>query len=195
MVQNAVLKKYLTENFNSALLTFVEEEVKNQKSEQSSYKKNFVSSAYKKRPLWKLILIYALVGGVIYALIYYFVFYKKGKSYSSGQNQSYSQPTDVPVVTKTPNGLMEEAAVNLAKSGFTPQTLTVKAGTKVIWTNESGKEATVNSANHPTHQVYPPLNLGEFEDGENLSLIFNTPGTYRYHNHLNTTVFGSVIVE
>lgn len=173
----------------------MEEEVKNQKSEQSSYKKNFVSSAYKKRPLWQLILVYAVVGGVIYALIYYFVFYKKGKSYSSGQNQSYSQPTEVPVVTKTPDGVMEEAEINLTKGGFTPQTLTVKAGTKVTWINESGGVAAVNSVNHPTHQVYPLLNLGEFEDGENLSLIFNTPGTYRYHNHLDATVFGSVIVE
>ena len=180
---------------------YMEEEVKNQKDDQASYKQKFVSSAYKqkfvssaykKRPLWQLILIYAVVGAVIYGLIYYFVFYKKGKSYTS---QSYSKATETPVITKTPNGEVEEATINLTKSGFTPQTLTIKAGTKVIWINESGNAAAVNSANHPTHQVYPPLNLGEFEDGENLSLVFNTPGTYKYHNHLDATEFGSVVVE
>lgn len=178
----------------------MEEEVKNQKGVQASYKQKFVSSAYKKRPIWQLILIYVVVAAVIYGLIYYFVFYKKGKSYSSQnsnttQKQSYSQPTETPLITKTPNADVEEATINLTRDGFTPQTLTVKAGTKVIWTNESGKAATVNSANHPTHQVYPPLNLGQFGQGENLSLIFNTPGTYKYHNHLNSSEFGSVIVE
>jgi len=181
----------LTHYFKSVLITVVEEEVKNQKSDQSSYKK---------RPLWQLILIYAVVGAVIYGLIYYFVFYKKGKSYSSQdynnrQDQSYNQPTDVPANTTKPNAEEEEATIKLTKSGFDPQTATVKVGSKVIWINGSGEDATVNSANHPTHQLYPLLNLGEFADGESLSLVFNTAGTYRYHNHLDSSVFGSIIVE
>ena len=169
----------------------MEEEVKKEESGQSSYKK---------MPKWQLILIYAVVGAFIYGLIYYFVFYKKGKSYSPQdtnytQNQSSNQPTDVPASTTTPNAEEEEAIINLTESGYNPQTLTIKAGTKVTWNNESGEAATVNSANHPTHQIYPPLNLGEFADGDSLSLVFNTPGTYKYHNHLDSSVFGSVIVE
>ena len=173
----------MTHYFKSVLITVVEEEVKNQKSDQSSYKK---------RPLWQLILIYAVVGAVIYGLIYYFVFYKKGYS---AKNQSYNQPTDVPANTTKPNAEEEEATIKLTKSGFDPQTATVKVGSKVIWINGSGEDATVNSANHPTHQLYPLLNLGEFADGESLSLVFNTAGTYRYHNHLDSSVFGSIIVE
>lgn len=36
---------------------------------------------YGKRPLWQWILIYAVVGGIIYAAIYYF-FLNKGGGYS-----------------------------------------------------------------------------------------------------------------
>lgn len=33
---------------------------------------------YGKRPLWQWILIYLVVGGVVYGLVYYFVFAKRG---------------------------------------------------------------------------------------------------------------------
>ncbi len=34
------------------------------------------SSGYGKRPLWQWIFIYVVIGGIIYALLYYFVFAK-----------------------------------------------------------------------------------------------------------------------
>ena len=85
--------------------------------------------------------------------------------------------------------------VTLTSSGFTPQSITVKAGTKVTWTNNSGTTATVDSAAHPTHLVYPLLNLGNFVSGETLSLVFDQPGTYKYHNHLDASQTGVVVVN
>ena len=35
-------------------------------------------SGYQKRPLWQWLVIYAVIGGIAYGLIYYFVFAKKG---------------------------------------------------------------------------------------------------------------------
>ncbi len=86
-------------------------------------------------------------------------------------------------------------SVTLTSSGFAPQSLTVKVGTKVVWTNQNGTAAAVNSASHPTHLVYPPLNLGNFGNGDTLSLVFDKPGTYKYHNHLNASQIGVVVVE
>ncbi len=86
-------------------------------------------------------------------------------------------------------------SVTLTASGFTPQSITVKAGTTVIWTNNSGATATVSSDNHPTHLVYPPLNLGSFGNSETLLLVFDQPGTYKYHNHLNASQTGVVVVN
>lgn len=88
-----------------------------------------------------------------------------------------------------------EVAVVLRDSGFTPVTINIKVGTKVIFANKSGGVATVNSAIHPTHFVYPPLNLGEFADAETLELVFDKQGTYKYHDHLNPSRTGTVVVE
>lgn len=102
--------------------------------------------------------------------------------------QSQNQPASESTTKKI-------ESVTLASSGFEPQNITVKAGTKVTWINKSGSGATVNSAVHPTHLAYPPLNLGSFDDGETLTLVFDTPGTYKYHNHLNPSQTGVVVVE
>lgn len=91
----------------------------------------------------------------------------------------------------------KEIMVNVAitSSGFNPQTVTVKVGTRVIWLNKSGGLATVNSDLHPTHRLYTPLNLGEFPDGSSVQLVFDKPGTYKYHNHLNPSQTGTVVVQ
>jgi len=36
---------------------------------------------YGKRPLWQWILIYVVIGGLVYAAVYYFAFAKRGYSY------------------------------------------------------------------------------------------------------------------
>lgn len=95
-----------------------------------------------------------------------------------------------PTIQKT-NG----TTVTVKSFGFSPSTLTVKAGTKVTWLNKSGGIADVSSAGHPSHLVYPPLNLGSFNNGSQVSLVFDKPGTYNYHNHLNPGQTGIVIVE
>lgn len=88
-----------------------------------------------------------------------------------------------------------EKKVSLTKAGYSPASITIKAGTKVTWTNNSGEDATVNSDPHPTHTNYPPLNLGKFSDGDSLSLTFDKPGTYGYHNHFKPSEKGTVIVQ
>lgn len=96
---------------------------------------------------------------------------------------------------KADNEADEDVRVRVTDSGFEPQTITVKAGTKVIWRNQTDTTVNVSSADHPTHLVYPPLNLGNFEPDKSVNLVFKEPGTYKYHNHLDATKFGSVVVE
>lgn len=89
----------------------------------------------------------------------------------------------------------EEIEVTLTENGFQPKSITIGVGDKVVWENESGNNATVDSAQHPTHLTYPKLNLGGFQDGEELELVFDEPGTYSYHDHLNPERVGTVVVE
>ncbi len=106
-------------------------------------------------------------------------------------SKNYSQNTQTSL---TPTNTQATSTVTYTASGFSPASLTVKAGTTVTWVNKSGSDATVNSAPHPIHTAYPPLNLGGFSDGSTLSLTFDKPGTYGYHNHLNPSDTGEINV-
>lgn len=87
------------------------------------------------------------------------------------------------------------AEITIRQSGFSPAKLTIKAGTKVVWRNQSGQLVSINSAVHPTHLLYPALNLGEVLEGVSVELVFDKAGTYKYHNHLNPAQTGEIIVQ
>lgn len=85
--------------------------------------------------------------------------------------------------------------VTITQSGFSLKDITIKAGDTVSWMNSDTIDHTVNSAPHPTHTAYPPLNLDNLKPGETKSLMFPTSGTYKYHDHLNPSLTGSVTVQ
>ncbi len=140
------------------------------------------------KTLVKIIAVLVLIGAVVVVLG------KLGNKSAQPSNVT-SQPE---TSTQGTGGTVPKETIvniNLTSSGFDPKTVTVKTGTRVIWLNKSAVAATVNSAVHPTHQVYPPLNLGEFPDGSSVQLVFDKAGTYKYHNHLNPAQTGTVVVE
>lgn len=89
----------------------------------------------------------------------------------------------------------EENLVTISSAGFSPKEITISAGETVVWMNSDAIDHTVNSAPHPTHTAYPPLNLDTIKPGDKKSLNFPEPGTYKYHDHLNPSLVGSIIVE
>lgn len=48
------------------------------------------NSNYGNRPIWQWVLIYLVIGAVVYGLIYYFVFAKKG-GYNTGSTNNTPQ--------------------------------------------------------------------------------------------------------
>ena len=138
----------------------------------------------------------------------FYYYSKNASSYKSSSNTSSTSDNTTSVTNNTigtnPNATdsttsatqsTTQASVTLTPTGFNPSTLTIKAGTKVTWTNQSGETATVNSDPHPIHTDYPPLNLDEFSNGGTLSLTFDKAGTYGYHNHLNPSEHGTIVVQ
>jgi plastocyanin len=90
---------------------------------------------------------------------------------------------------------LSQENITLSTSGFTPQTLTVKPGTRVVWTNKSGVTGTVNSDNHPTNLLFPFLNLGRFNNDSSVTVMLTKSGKYTYHNELNPDQKGTIIVK
>lgn len=111
------------------------------------------------------------------------------------KTEQSKKPSVTSQTTASPSASGEnQVLITITSSGFEPKTLTVKAGTKVIWKNTGDGMSDVSSAVHPTHEVYPPLNLGDIDSGQTASLVFDKTGTYQYHNHLDATQEGVVEV-
>ena len=89
--------------------------------------------------------------------------------------------------------------VLVTSSGFSPQTITIKAGESVTWINAAGAGVYVAPDNHPDHTKYQGIwdddGTGDIANGQEYSQTFQRAGTYTYHNHLDSTVTGTVVVE
>jgi amicyanin len=81
------------------------------------------------------------------------------------------------------------AAVSIDNFTFTPQNLTVKAGTTVTWANKDdiphGIAATGNAFKRST----------AMDTDDTYSFTFTTPGTYQYFCYLHPHMTGTIVVE
>ena len=91
------------------------------------------------------------------------------------------------------------ASVTFSDSGVSPSTVTIKFGESLTWVNNSSKSVQVGSANHPTHTLNKELTNGEFvtdlAPGASATVTLVKKGTWGYHNHLDPSVTGKVVVE
>jgi plastocyanin len=91
----------------------------------------------------------------------------------------------------------EERRIEITKSGFAPQTLELKAGEKVAWTNTDEKEhsVTANEKIPGDAQDRPMFDSGILKPGATWEFTFRKPGTYAYHCVKDATMTGSVTVR
>lgn len=88
-----------------------------------------------------------------------------------------------------------EATITFTDDGYSPSTLTVKAGTVITIKNNSSNDMQFSSDSHPTHKDYPELNMEVLEPGESATLTLTVKGTHGYHDHLDSTRTGTIIVK
>ncbi|MEK6837097.1 MAG: cupredoxin domain-containing protein, partial [Nanoarchaeota archaeon] len=100
--------------------------------------------------------------------------------------------------------------VEITSTGFTPDALTIKAGETVVFVNNDALEHWPASAVHPTHTVYPGSDISKcgsaaaatifdackrLDLGDSFNFVFNEKGSWKYHDHLNPSLRGTVVVE
>lgn len=110
----------------------------------------------------------------------------------------------------TPTSIVTKNVVIYTDSGYAPNIITIKKGETVVWKNESSNPMWTASAMHPTHKVYPGTDItacgtqtllpmfdscASVSSDQSWSFTFNNIGTWGYHNHLDSSKFGKVIVE
>ncbi|MEM5828182.1 MAG: cell wall-binding repeat-containing protein [Candidatus Aenigmatarchaeota archaeon] len=101
------------------------------------------------------------------------------------------------------------AEIVITDSGFQPEKLVVKKGTRVIFINQASREVWPASDYHPTHRLYPGSGIEKcgtpeeknifdacrgLKPGESWSFVFNEVGTWTYHDHLAPRFKGTIIV-
>lgn len=116
-----------------------------------------------------------------------------------------------PLATTTdavPAGLV---TVMYTANGFSPASVTITEGRTVKWTNETLGEMWIASAMHPTHTAYDsstkdahcvagyagPLPFDQCSSvapGASYSFTFTKAGTWKYHDHVTSSMFGTVVV-
>jgi len=81
-----------------------------------------------------------------------------------------------------------DAEVTIDNFTFSPQTLTIKAGTKVAWMNRDDIPHTVTST---TKAFKSPA----LDTDDSYSFTFTTPGSYDYFCSLHPYMTGKIVVE
>ena len=116
-----------------------------------------------------------------------------------------AQPEQTP--DQQPAQMPAERIVRYTRDGYVPSILTITKGGVVVFINENSQPMWTASAVHPTHNVYSGTNLGEhcpdlsgtaFDQcgpGNEFRFTFTKSGTWKYHNHLNMSHTGTIIIE
>lgn len=81
------------------------------------------------------------------------------------------------------------ATVSIDNFTFVPQTLTVKAGTTVTWTNRDDIPHGIASENNAFAKSKA------LDTGDSYSVMFATPGTYKYFCYVHPHMTGTIVVE
>jgi len=111
---------------------------------------------------------------------------------------SSSTDSSTSTSTETPANASEAAVMQTivyTNSGFTPGTITVKAGEQIKVTNNSSSDLDFASDLHPTHTKQPELNIGVIAPGESKNFNISKTGSWDYHNHDNASHTGTIVVQ
>lgn len=131
---------------------------------------------YGKRPMWQWVVIYLVVGLVVYGAIYYFVLAKKGGySYNNSAAPTNSAPA-------------AQNSIQISSFSFSPASLTVKVGDTVTWTNQ-------DSVGHSATADDKSFDTGILGQGKSGTITFSKAGTYTYYCSVHTSMSGTIVVQ
>lgn len=155
-----------------------------------------------------VVIVVLVVGGAVW-------YFTQSPSYSPSAGSSPSSTglsgnvSGLPQSTSTP-GIPNTGTVPISVSvsydgnGFSPATVTIVQGTSVVFKNNSSKDLRVASDPHPLHNGYPTTGgcVGSTFDscqtippGSSWTFRFDIVGSWGYHNHLNPSQRGTVVVQ
>lgn len=121
------------------------------------------------------------VGAVLVAFFGVYGFVQKGErgGVSSGELSTHAR----------------EVEIVLTPEGYMPREITIKKGTKVTFTNTTGKPHWPASNLHPTHNIYSEFDPREpVPHDESWAFVFERVGRHNFHDHIRAYYVGTIYV-
>ena len=131
--------------------------------------------------------------------------------FQNQQKASESTNLQEPLSLNLPKGSSpSQQTVEITSNGFSPETITIKQGERITWLNKKTGAGWPASAVHPSHKSYPNSDIAKcgtdeeneifdacrgLAQGESYSFTFNEVGSWSYHDHLNPSSRGTVVVQ
>jgi plastocyanin len=102
--------------------------------------------------------------------------------------------TGTPAATATQAGNTQTVMIITGSSGlaFSPASLTIKAGTTVVWKNTTSVSHTVTSDDGKS---FDSGSANPIAPGATFSFTFNTAGTFAYHCAIHPFMMATIIVQ
>jgi len=143
-------------------------------------------------PIAAIIIALLVVGGGAYGV----------KKVADKKKEKRETPTAVDAGMPVPDTqtlemeTAKETTVTYTSAGFAPKTITIKRGGTVVFENKTSKNASVASDEHPTHLLYPEFDQYKTDQRgkTEFRFTFEKAGTWKYHDHLNAIMGGTIIV-
>ena len=91
------------------------------------------------------------------------------------------------------------AIVRFTDEGVFPECSNIPSGGTVIWVNEGANIIQVSSDPHPVHSDNPEISDGKFvlilPPGESAQVTLEKRGTFGFHDHINPSLSGKIIIN
>lgn len=100
--------------------------------------------------------------------------------------------------TETPSSTAQEAktvSVTIENNKLNPQSVEINVGDSVVWLNKDETKHHIASDPHPSHTALPGFESVDLSVSQTYSFKFTKAGTWGYHDHLNPSIKGTVIVK
>lgn len=107
-------------------------------------------------------------------------------SSGAGSTTPAAAPSAAPSA-QAPGGASGSNGVEIKDLAFNPASITVKAGSKVTWTNN-------DSATHTVTLDDNSVDSGDVNAGSTFDHAFTTAGTFAYHCKIHSSMHGTVVV-
>lgn len=133
------------------------------------------NSGYGKRPLWQWILLYAIIAVVVYGLVYYFIFAKKGST------QPYQTPTSSVSPTAAATGA-QASNIYMVKTDATKGNYMVDFAGMTLYIYDKDT-AGISNCYGGCAKAWPPYTSGATAESNlptNVTLVTRTDGTKQF---------------